>query len=107
MLCLRHRYFTNYEEDIVFPSGLLSMKESGEKLFLFFKLSSRKTKTYGIDIESALDVEPHSEERACSLLLEPSIPKRLPSRGAGALYKDSGNSGRGKKIIDYKRDKVQ
>ena len=47
-----------------------------------YSLSSRKTKTDGIDIESALDVEPHSEERACSLLSEPSSPKRLTSRVA-------------------------
>lgn len=63
-------------------------------------LNFRKTKTDGIDIGSALDVEPHSEERARSLLSEPSSPKRLTSRGAGALYKDSGDPGRGKKIID-------
>ena len=54
----------------------------------------------GIDIESALYVEPHSEERARSLLSEPSSPKRLTCRGAGALYKDSGDRGRRKKIID-------
>lgn len=95
-----HRYNKNFEEEILCPKkGLLYMNESGEKLFLFFK-SSQKTKTYGIDIESALDVEPHSEERACSLLSEPSSPKRLTSRGARALYKDSGDPGRGKKIID-------
>jgi hypothetical protein len=33
-------------------------------------------------------------------LSEPSSPKRLTSRGAGALYKDSGDPGRGKNIID-------
>lgn len=46
------------------------------------KASSRKTKTYGIDIEGALDAEPHSKECACSLLLEPSSPKRLTYRGS-------------------------
>ena len=73
------------------------MNESGEMLFLFFEFTKDSN---GIDIESSLDVEPHSEERACSLLSEPSSPKRLTSRGAGALYKDSGDPERGKKIID-------
>lgn len=54
------------------------------------KASSRKTKTYGIDIESALDVEPHSEERACSLLSEPSSPKRLIYRGSPQGFWRSG-----------------
>lgn len=54
------------------------------------KASSRKTKTYGIDIESALDVEPHSEERACPLLSEPSSPKRLIYRGSPQGFWGSG-----------------